>query len=33
MSIDDSSDPERDDEEALVALEQIEKAIRGQLPG
>jgi hypothetical protein len=33
MNSDESRDFARDDEEALVALEQIEKAIRGQLPG
>ena len=33
MDSNDSRDLARDDEDALIALEQIEKAIRGQLPG
>lgn len=33
MDSTDSRDLARDDEDALIALEQIEKAIRGQLPG
>jgi hypothetical protein len=33
MDSTDSRDLAREDEDALIALEQIEKAIRGQLPG
>lgn len=33
MDVDDTRDIAKDDEDALIALEQIEKAIRGQLPG
>jgi hypothetical protein len=33
LNPDDTRDLARDDEEALVALEQIERALHGQLPG
>jgi len=33
LNADDTRDLARDDEEALIALEQIEKAMHGQLPG